>query len=117
MTRAADLASSGIIQALGKGVMPFPTDAYRDKPWLMRTYTGHSSAMESNALYLRNLAKGQTGLSVAFDLPTHSGYVRTPSWHGERWGKKGIPVSHLRSNLVPRREQSSFARQGEAAAP
>ena len=44
--------------------------AARDKPWLMRTYAGHSSARESNALFRRNLAKGQTGLSVAFDLPT-----------------------------------------------
>src|ERR1035441_5951292 len=46
----------------------------RDRPWLMRTYAGHSSATESNALYRRNLAKGQTGLSVAFDLPTQTGY-------------------------------------------
>ena len=45
-----------------------------DKPWVMRTYAGHSSAAESNALYRRNLAKGQTGLSVAFDLPTQTGY-------------------------------------------
>ena len=56
--------------------------ATRDKPWLMRTYAGHSSARESNALFRRNLAKGQTGLSVAFDLPTqalghdHPGAVR-----------------------------------------
>ena len=48
--------------------------AARDKPWLMRTYAGHSSARESNALFRRNLAKGQTGLSVAFDLPTQTGY-------------------------------------------
>ena len=49
--------------------MPFPKDEQRDKPWLMRTYAGHSSPVESNKLYRRNLAKGQTGLSVAFDLP------------------------------------------------
>ena len=48
--------------------------AARERPWLMRTYAGHSSAKESNALYRRNLAKGQTGLSVAFDLPTQLGY-------------------------------------------
>ena len=46
----------------------------RDKPWLMRTYAGHSSAVESNLLYRRNLEKGQTGLSVAFDLPTQCGF-------------------------------------------
>jgi methylmalonyl-CoA mutase N-terminal domain/subunit len=46
----------------------------RDQPWLMRTYSGHSSAKASNALYRTNLAKGQTGLSVAFDLPTQTGY-------------------------------------------
>ena len=46
----------------------------RDRPWLMRTYAGHSSATASNALYRKNLAKGQTGLSVAFDLPTQTGY-------------------------------------------
>ena len=49
----------------------------RDKPWVMRTYAGHSSASESNALYRRNLEKGQTGLSVAFDLPTQTGYDPT----------------------------------------
>ena len=54
--------------------MPYPDDDQRDKPWLMRTYAGHSSPAESNALYRRNLAKGQTGLSVAFDLPTQPGY-------------------------------------------
>src|SRR5213592_702539 len=46
----------------------------KDKPWIFRTYAGHSNAAESNALYRRNLAKGQTGLSVAFDLPTQTGY-------------------------------------------
>src|SRR5467141_2148476 len=46
----------------------------RDKPWIFRTYAGHSTARESNALYRKNLAKGQTGLSVAFDLPTQTGY-------------------------------------------
>ena len=46
----------------------------KDKPWVMRTYAGHSSPKESNALYKKNLTKGQTGLSIAFDLPTQTGY-------------------------------------------
>jgi len=54
--------------------MPYPTDRERDRPWVMRTYAGHSSAQKSNELYRGNLAKGQTGLSVAFDLPTQTGY-------------------------------------------
>ncbi len=67
----------------------------RDRPWVMRTYAGHSSAAESNALYRRNLDKGQTGLSVAFDLPTQIGYdPDTPLAHGEV-GKVGVPVPHL----------------------
>ena len=51
-----------------------PARPERDRPWVMRTYAGHSSAAASNALYRRNLDKGQTGLSVAFDLPTQTGY-------------------------------------------
>src|SRR6202048_317938 len=67
----------------------------RDAPWLIRTYAGHSTARESNALYRKNLAKGQTGLSVAFDLPTQTGYDSDhPSAKGEV-GKVGVPVSHL----------------------
>src|ERR671938_1588317 len=67
----------------------------RDKPWVMRTYAGHSSAAESNALYRLNLAKGQTGLSVAFDLPTQTGYdPDSPLARGEV-GKVGVPISHL----------------------
>ena len=50
-----------------------------DRPWLMRTYAGHSDARRSNELYRRNLAKGQTGLSIAFDLPTQTGYDPTTS--------------------------------------
>jgi (2R)-ethylmalonyl-CoA mutase len=75
--------------------MPFPTDAGRDKPWLMRTYAGHSSAVESNALYRRNLAKGQTGLSVAFDLPTQTGYDPDAELARGEVGKVGVPISHL----------------------
>jgi ethylmalonyl-CoA mutase len=67
----------------------------RDRPWLLRTYAGHSSAVESNALYRRNLAKGQTGLSVAFDLPTQTGYDADHALaHGEV-GRVGVPVGHL----------------------
>src|SRR5437588_9502089 len=66
-----------------------------DKPWVMRTYSGHSSARASNALYRTNLAKGQTGLSVAFDLPTQTGYdPDDPPARGEV-GKVGVPVPHL----------------------
>jgi (2R)-ethylmalonyl-CoA mutase len=67
----------------------------RDKPWLIRTYAGHSTAKASNELYRKNLAKGQTGLSVAFDLPTQTGYDPDhPLARGEV-GKVGVPVSHL----------------------
>jgi ethylmalonyl-CoA mutase len=67
----------------------------KDRPWVMRTYAGHSSAAESNALYRKNLAKGQTGLSVAFDLPTQTGYDPDhPLARGEV-GKVGVPVPHL----------------------
>lgn len=67
----------------------------KDRPWLMRTYAGHSSAAGSNELYRKNLAKGQTGLSVAFDLPTQTGYdPDSPLARGEV-GKVGVPVPHL----------------------
>ncbi len=67
----------------------------RDPPWIFRTYAGHSTAAESNRLYRANLAKGQTGLSVAFDLPTQTGYdADHPLARGEV-GKVGVPVSHL----------------------
>ncbi|HZY75183.1 MAG TPA: protein meaA [Jatrophihabitantaceae bacterium] len=75
--------------------MPFPTDDQRDRPWLMRTYAGHSSPAESNALYRRNLAKGQTGLSVAFDLPTQTGYDPDAELARGEVGKVGVPVSHI----------------------
>src|SRR5437868_3515291 len=66
-----------------------------DKPWVMRTYSGHSSARASNRLYRTNLAKGQTGLSIAFDLPTQTGYdPDSPEAKGEV-GKVGVPVAHL----------------------
>ena len=75
--------------------MPYPTDYDRDRPWVMRTYAGHSSAAASNALYRRNLAKGQTGLSVAFDLPTQTGYDPDHELARGEVGKVGVPVSHI----------------------
>src|ERR1700760_799876 len=67
----------------------------RDKTWIFRTYAGHSNARDSNALYRKNLAKGQTGLSVAFDLPTQTGYDSDhPLARGEV-GKVGVPICHL----------------------
>ena len=67
----------------------------RDRPWLIRTYSGHSTAEASNALYRRNIAAGQTGLSIAFDLPTQTGYdPDAPQAKGEV-GKVGVPVAHL----------------------
>jgi len=67
----------------------------RDKPWLFRTYSGHSSAAASNALYRTNLARGQTGLSIAFDLPTQTGYDSDHELARGEVGKVGVPVSHL----------------------
>ncbi len=71
------------------------TESQRDAPWVMRTYSGHSTARASNELYRNNLAKGQTGLSVAFDLPTQTGYdPDAPEAAGEV-GKVGVPVAHI----------------------
>jgi (2R)-ethylmalonyl-CoA mutase len=67
----------------------------RDKPWLIRTYSGHSTARKSNELYRKNLAKGQTGLSIAFDLPTQTGYDPDHELARGEVGKVGVPVSHL----------------------
>jgi (2R)-ethylmalonyl-CoA mutase len=67
----------------------------RDEPWLFRTYAGHSTAAKSNALYRQNLAKGQTGLSIAFDLPTQTGYDSDHELAKGEVGKVGVPVSHL----------------------
>ena len=69
--------------------------ARRDEPWLIRTYSGHSSAAASNALYRTNLQRGQTGLSVAFDLPTQTGYDSDDALAKGEVGKVGVPVSHL----------------------
>jgi ethylmalonyl-CoA mutase len=66
-----------------------------DKPWLFRTYAGHSTAAESNRLFRSNLAKGQTGLSIAFDLPTQTGYDPDHPVARSEVGKVGVPVSHI----------------------
>ncbi|MDJ0449667.1 protein meaA [Methylocystis sp. JR02] len=70
-------------------------NAGRDKPWMFRTYAGHSTAEASNRLYRSNLAKGQTGLSIAFDLPTQTGYDSDHILSRGEVGKVGVPVSHL----------------------
>ncbi|WP_417700401.1 methylmalonyl-CoA mutase family protein [Pseudophaeobacter sp.] len=70
-------------------------DRKTDRPWLIRTYAGHSTAEASNALYRANLAKGQTGLSVAFDLPTQTGYDSDHVLARGEVGKVGVPVGHL----------------------
>lgn len=72
-----------------------PAERPKDRPWLMRTYAGHSSAVESNKLYRTNLAKGQTGLSVAFDLPTQTGYDPDSELARGEVGKVGVPVAHV----------------------
>ena len=67
----------------------------KDRPWLFRTYAGHSTAKASNELYRTNLAKGQTGLSVAFDLPTQTGYDSDHALAKGEVGKVGVPISHI----------------------
>jgi (2R)-ethylmalonyl-CoA mutase len=72
-----------------------PARREKDRPWVMRTYAGHSTATASNELYRTNLAKGQTGLSVAFDLPTQTGYDPDSAMARGEVGKVGVPVMHL----------------------
>ncbi|MBV1894298.1 MAG: protein meaA, partial [Ilumatobacteraceae bacterium] len=74
---------------------PEPSGRAKDRPWMMRTYSGHSSAKASNELYRTNLAKGQTGLSIAFDLPTQTGYDPDSKMARGEVGKVGVPVVHL----------------------
>ncbi len=76
--------------ATASAALPVP-----DKPWMFRTYAGHSTAAKSNELYRNNLAKGQTGLSIAFDLPTQTGYDADHELARGEVGKVGVPVSHL----------------------
>src|SRR4051795_4039162 len=74
---------------------PYPrTMSEKDRPWVMRTYAGHSTATASNALYRTNLAKGQTGLSVAFDLPTQTGYDPDDALSRGEVGKVGVSIAH-----------------------
>jgi (2R)-ethylmalonyl-CoA mutase len=74
---------------------PQPDQPQRDRPWLFRTYSGHSSAAASNALYRTNLSRGQTGLSVAFDLPTQTGYDSDHILSRGEVGKVGVPICHI----------------------
>ncbi len=74
---------------------PSHPDRSAARPWVMRTYAGHSSAAASNALFRKNLAKGQTGLSIAFDLPTQTGYDPDDELARGEVGKVGVPVTHL----------------------
>src|SRR5688572_30214535 len=67
----------------------------KDRPWIIRTYAGHSTAADSNALYRGNLAKGQTGLSVAFDLPTQTGYDPDHDLARGEVGKVGVSIAHI----------------------
>jgi (2R)-ethylmalonyl-CoA mutase len=76
-------------------VSPETARPTRDKPWVMRTYAGHSTPKDSNALYRNNLSKGQTGLSVAFDLPTQTGYDPDDELARGEVGKVGVPITHL----------------------
>ena len=77
------------------GDQPRRDKAFRDKPWIFRTYAGHSTAKASNELYRKNLSKGQTGLSVAFDLPTQTGYDSDHPLAKGEVGKVGVPISHI----------------------
>src|SRR5881409_2487071 len=83
-----------------------------DRPWMMRTYAGHSTAARSNELYRRNLAKGQTGLSIAFDLPTQTGYDADHELARGEVGKVGVPVAqkgdmHALMDGIPLREMNT----------
>src|SRR5687767_2665772 len=69
--------------------------AKKERPWIMRTYAGHSTASASNELFRTNLGKGQTGLSVAFDLPTQTGYDSDHVLARGEVGKVGVPISHI----------------------
>ncbi|KFE35808.1 methylmalonyl-CoA mutase large subunit [Thioclava atlantica] len=81
--------------AVTQDAKPAEAPVAKDRPWLFRTYAGHSTAEKSNALYRANLAKGQTGLSVAFDLPTQTGYDSDHVLARGEVGKVGVPVCHL----------------------
>src|SRR5437868_14963774 len=80
---------------MSSGRTPSNASSGKEQPWLFRTYAGHSSAAASNALYRTNLARGQTGLSVAVDLPTQTGYDPDHPLAKGEVGKVGVPISHL----------------------
>src|SRR3984885_8436697 len=80
---------------MGRSEETRPSQSSPDAPWVMRTYSGHSSARASNELFRGNLAKGQTGLSIAFDLPTQTGYDPDAPEAAAEVGKVGVPVAHL----------------------
>ena len=89
----------------GMDAPPSPTTHERDRPWMMRTYSGHSTARASNELYRTNLAKGQTGLSIAFDLPTQTGLRRRRSACSRRGGQgRGAGLPHRAHAPAPRRD-------------
>jgi ethylmalonyl-CoA mutase len=88
--KAKDLAAGGGPREAAAGAK-----LVRDKPWIFRTYAGHSTAAASNSLYRTNLSKGQTGLSVAFDLPTQTGYDSDHALAKGEVGKVGVPICHL----------------------
>ncbi|MEL6621730.1 MAG: protein meaA [Pseudomonadota bacterium] len=92
LTSTADPGRSSLDTPASKTPAP---QAERDRPWIFRTYAGHSTAEKSNALYRSNLSKGQTGLSIAFDLPTQTGYDSDHELSRGEVGKVGVPVSHL----------------------
>ncbi len=85
----------GTEPASGEVPVAQPAARVRDRPWMMRTYSGHSTAAASNELYRTNLAKGQTGLSIAFDLPTQTGYDADDIMARGEVGKVGVPVAHI----------------------
>src|SRR3977135_4757045 len=82
-------AKPNIIGGVSEHRLPEP-----DRPWMMRTYAGHSDARRSNELYRRNLEKGQTGLSIAFDLPTQTGYDPDHELSRGEVGKVGVSIAH-----------------------
>jgi ethylmalonyl-CoA mutase len=93
--RPVDVALQQMLGHTVRVRRPMRDKTQRDKPWIFRTYAGHSTAADSNALYRKNLAKGQTGLSVAFDLPTQTGYDSDHVLAKGEVGKVGVPISHI----------------------
>src|SRR6476469_9343214 len=91
MLHCNKIARKVLVPGIGRTM----SESRRDKPWIFRTYAGHSTAADSNALYRKNLSKGQTGLSVAFDLPTQTGYDSDHVLAKGEVGKVGVPISHI----------------------